>query len=234
MLDHSRRHLSSSNGTLSSRALTHAVHRHGLYLDFEGEGTRSGVTQCPEPHLAGVYRPAVESSVGGAYTVYLFNKSWRPVKNGAAYGAVEANIKEFLWGLIAEATNEDRTIYYWTEHEHSVVRSLGCPRLLAAFEEVSLNVKPVARRKINRKKLPLSDEDPKMLNNYLRALKPNLPAVSSPKIGPAESCRRIDRYCSRLTRWRRWDQRQKDVAAALIEYNREDCLALYRVAKATL
>ena len=234
MLDHSRRHLNSSNNRGSLRARTPAVHRHGLYLDFEGEGVRSGATQCPEPHLAGVYRPAVEKSIGGSYTAYLFNKSWRPVKNGCRYRAVQVELRRFLWDLIAEAKAENRTIFYWTEHEHSVVRSLECPRLLAAFEEVSLNVKPAARRKINRKKLPLSDEDPKMLNNYLRALKPNLPAVSSPKIGPAESCRRIDRYCSRPTRWRRWDQRQKDVAAALIEYNREDCLALYRVAKATL
>ena len=209
-------------------------HRRAIYLDFEGEGVRPGTTDIPLPHMAGTYVTDSSKTVGGRYSVTAFNETWKPVKNGCREVTAIMSIKEFLWQLIELSISEDRTIYYWTQHELAVVESLEDDELTRAFKEVSLNIKPLAKRVVNRRRLRLADHSDKALNNFLKTLCPNSQQVEEIQLGAAESCRRLDNYSGKAKRWSRWTDQQRSLAKSLIQYNKEDCLGLYRLTKRSL
>ena len=206
----------------------------GLYLDFEGEGLKSGTKTPPVPHFAGVYCPDRDLPASARYSVTAFRETWHPVKNGCPEVTDIKPIKDFLWQLIFKAMRYDRTIFYWTCHELAVVRSLGDQKLTAAFEAISENIKPIARKAINRRRLTISKDSPKGLNNYLAALAPKCTPVGELEMGAAEGCRRLDKYSTKNKRWSKWTDLQKDTARSLVTYNREDCVALYEIAKRAL
>ena len=209
-------------------------HRRAIFLDFEGEGVRPGTTDIPLPHMAGTYVTDSSKTVGGRYSVTAFNETWKPVKNGCREVTAIMSIKEFLWQLIELSISENRTIYYWTQHELAVVESLEDDELTRAFKEVSLNIKPLAKRVVNRRRLRLADHSDKALNNFLATLCPNSQQVEEIQLGAAESCRRLDNYSGKAKRWSRWTDQQRSLAKSLIQYNKEDCLGLYRLTKRSL
>jgi len=206
----------------------------GLYLDFEGEGVKSGTTTPPVPHFAGVYCPDKDLPASARYSVTAFREAWRPIKNGCPEVTDIKPIKDFVWQLIFKAMRYDRTIFYWTCHELAIVRSLGDQKLTRAFEAVSENIKPIARKAINRRRLNIPKDSTKGLNNYLAALAPKCSPVRELKIGAAEGCRRLDNYSSKNKRWSKWTDYQRDTARSLVTYNHEDCVALYEIAKRAL
>ena len=55
--------------------------------------------------------------------------------------------------------------------------------------------------------------------------------MQTPAVGPAESCRRIDRYAEKNKRWGNWTGKQKAVAIDLLSYNKADCMALFAITK---
>ena len=209
-------------------------HRRAIYLDFEGEGVRQGTADIPPPHMAGTYVTDPSKTVGGRYSVTVFKATWQPVKNGCREVTSITSIKDFLWQLIELSISEGRTIYYWTQHELAVVESLKDEKLKKAFKEVSFNIKPLAKRLVNRRRLRLADHSDKALNNFLKTLCPNSQQVAEIRPGAAESCRRLDNYSGKAKRWSRWTVQQKSLAKSLIQYNREDCLGLYQLTKRSL
>ena len=206
-------------------------HRSGIYLDFEGEGKKLGETIPPIPHMAGVYRPSQDRTNGGKYSSYFFNDSWGPVRNGCRSDAEILSFNTFLERLINEAKSEQKTIYYWSCHELMIIEQYADPLLTEEFKRCSTNSLRIARKFANRRRIKIEETDTKGLNNFLSAIAPRLPKVKSMPLGAAESCRRLDRYCSATRKWRKWTEKQKLVARDLLTYNYEDCLALYRVTK---
>ena len=211
-----------------------ASFRRGIYLDFEGVGPTAGQMTSPRPHLAGVYRPHLTKSTGGSYHCYLFNPLWQPVHNGFSTSSSLSDFTDFAQMLVDECKREGRFIYYWSQHEDALIKDLVSPELHAQFSQYSVNALKLARRFKNNRDLEIGEKGPKLLNTYLEVLVPNSSTVVAPNIGAAESCRRIDRYCLKAKRWKSWTARQKACANDLVRYNKEDCLAVYRICRRVL
>ncbi|EGG29414.1 hypothetical protein IMCC3088_1870 [Aequoribacter fuscus] len=109
-----------------------------------------------------------------------------------------------------------------------------CPEHLERFKANSINLLPTAKRYINRRRMTLNTEDDKVLNQYLRTLKPNAKTVKTPQIGAAESCRRTDAALAVHSRFKRWPLRTKQIFIALLAYNADDCRALFTLSKKLL
>ena len=195
-----------------------------LFLDFEGEGPK-GPDRVPQlPFLAGLYRPKSEGRKS-QFSVSLFREHCTPVKNGIAEISEITTLEAFIERITERAETENLTICYWSHHELETVRHFLPTNVAERFEAVSLNVKPMADRHLNRRGRTLGDIEDKALNAYLSAISPKSALVNAPNVGAAESCRRLDRYSTNQKKWSNWDEKQKEVATDLVKYNREDCRA---------
>ncbi|QHJ87550.1 hypothetical protein EYZ66_04190 [Aequoribacter fuscus] len=205
---------------------------HCIYLDFEGEG-RSKNRGSPPPHLAGVYRPKSFQWGNAHYKATFFKESWSSITRVRGACTYAPSIADFINGLLDEAEQNDQKIVYWSDYERAVVAE-QCPEHLERFKANSINLLPTAKRYINRRRMTLNTEDDKVLNQYLRTLKPNAKTVKTPQIGAAESCRRTDAALAVHSRFKRWPLRTKQIFIALLAYNADDCRALFTLSKKLL
>ena len=195
-----------------------------LFLDFEGEGPK-GADRVPQlPFLAGLYRPKTDGQKS-QFSVSLFREHCTPVKNGISEISEITTLDAFITRITEHAETEGLTICYWSHHDLEVVRHFLSINVAERFGAISLNVKPMADRYLNRRGQKLADSDDKALNAYLSAISPNSRLVNAPNVGAAESCRRLDRYSINQRKWSNWTDKQKGIAADLVSYNREDCRA---------
>ena len=202
-----------------------------LFLDFEGEGPK-GPHRVPQlPFLAGLYRPKARGRKS-QFSVSLFREHCTPVKNGIPEISEITTLEAFITHITTAAETEGLTVCYWSHHELEIVRYFLPTNIAERFEAVSLNVKPMADRYLNRRGQKLADSDEKALNAYLSAISPKSTPVTAPTVGAAESCRRLERYSTKKGRWSRWSEAHKEVAAELVRYNREDCVASHKILRA--
>ena len=203
-----------------------------LFLDFEGEGPK-GPDRVPQlPFLAGLYRPKTRGKKS-QFSVSLFREHCTPVKNGIPEISEMTTLEAFITHITEQAEAEGLTVCYWSHHELETVRHFLSISVVQRFEAVSLNVKPMADRYLNRRGQKPADSDDKALNAYLSAISPKATPVTAPRVGAAESCRRLGHYSIKEKKWSKWSDLQKGVAAELVRYNREDCIATSRIARKT-
>ena len=203
-----------------------------IFLDFEGEGPK-GPDRVPQlPFLAGLYRPKTGDQKS-KFSVSLFREHCTPVKNGIPEISEITTLEAFIVRITEQAETEGLTICYWSHHELGTVRHFLPTNIAERFEAVSLNVKPMADRYLNRRGRTLADIEDKALNAYLSAISPKTAPVTAPSAGAAESCRRLERYSIKDKKWGKWSDAHKELAAELVRYNREDCLATSRIARKT-
>ena len=202
-----------------------------LFLDFEGEGPK-GPDRVPQlPFLAGLYRPKARGRKS-RFSVSLFREHCTPVKNGIPEISEITTLEAFITRITEQAEAEGLTICYWSHHELETVRYFLPTNIAERFEAVSLNVKPMADRYLRRRGQKLADSDDKALNAYLSAISPKSALVTAPNVGAAESCRRLGRYSIKEKKWSKWSEAHKEVAAELVRYNREDCVASHKILRA--
>ena len=199
-----------------------------LFLDFEGEGPK-GPDRVPQlPFLAGLYRPKARGRKS-QFSVSLFREHCTPVKNGIPEISEITTLEAFITHITMRAETEGLTVCYWSHHELEIVRHFLPRNIAKRFEAVSLNVKPMADRYLNRRGQKLADAEDKALNAYLSAVSPKSTPVAAPTVGAAESCRRLERYSIKEKKWSKWSETHRAIAAELVSYNREDCLATSRI-----
>jgi len=202
-----------------------------LFLDFEGEGPK-GPNRVPQlPFLAGLYRPKARGRKS-QFSVSLFREHCTPVKNGIPEISEITTLEAFITRITTQAETEGLTVCYWSCHELETVRHFLPISVVQRFEAISLNVKPMADRYLNRRGRKLADKDDKALNAYLGAIRSKSTPVTAPTVGAAESCRRLDRYSIKEKKWSKWSEAHKEVAAELVRYNREDCVASHKILRA--
>ena len=202
----------------------------GIFLDFEGEGKSPVSGKFPEPHMAGIYRKGVALTNDG-YEAFCFRANWEPLTKGVGNFVFTRSFEEFIEQLLTEARSTGQKVFYWSDHEKKVIELYTNKRLFEDFKGLSLNVLPAAKSYVKAQKLNLPKEHDKVLNKYLSILSPASDLVETPETGPAESCKRIDQYLLRKRRWRDLDAKQRKVVGDLFAYNKQDCLALMRIAK---
>ena len=203
-----------------------------LFLDFEGEG-RKGPDRVPNlPFLAGLYRPKAEGRKS-QFSVSLFREHCTPVKNGIPEISEITTLEAFITRITKHAEIENLTICYWSDHELAIIKRFLKPKrqLIERFEAISLNILPQARKHLRRIGQEPPDSGNKVLNHYLAIICPKAAPVSTPRVGAAVSCQRLERYSDNEKKWSRWTDRQKSVAKELVRYNREDCLATAKLAR---
>ncbi|NRP96190.1 hypothetical protein XMG59_002309 [Marinobacterium sp. xm-g-59] len=217
----------SVDSRMNRYQLNKDIVKNAIYLDFEGEG-RKGDHSIPCPHIAGLYRPFLE---GYKYSVLFFKEAWKPVKNGHNVERDRiGDFKSLMTELIEEAEQEGRLIIFWTIHERTIIE-LHAPELLERFDRVGFNLHKPAKRFANKRNLLRDKDEKKGLNQFLKLLKKASPLIIACKPTAAEACRRIDNYSSKKRRWRLWTDEQKGVARDLIRYNKDDCLAVLKLAR---
>lgn len=203
-----------------------------LFLDFEGEGPK-GPGRVPQlPFLAGLYRPKADGRKS-QFSVSLFREHCTPVKNGIPEISEITTLGAFIERITEQAEAEGLTICYWSHHELGTVRHFLSTDIAERFGAISLNVKPMADRYLNRRGQKLADSDDKALNAYLSAICSKSTPVTVPTVGAAQSCRRLERCSIEEKKWSKWSEAQRGIAAELVRYNREDCLATSRIARKT-
>ena len=213
--------------TMNRYQLNKKIVKNAIYLDFEGEGKKADHS-IPCPHIAGLYRPYLE---GYKYSVLFFKESWKPVKSGHNIDRDRiGNFNDLMADLIDEAEREGRLIIFWTIHERTIIEH-HAPELLERFDRVGFNLYKPAKKFANRRGLLRDSDEKKGLNQFLKLLKNADPLVIACKPTAAEACRRIDNYASKKRRWRLWTDEQKSVAKGLIRYNKDDCLAVLKLAR---
>ena len=202
-----------------------------IFLDFEGEGPK-GPERVPQlPFLAGLYRPKARDRKS-QFSVSLFREHCTPVKNGIPEISEITTLDAFITRITEQAETENLTICYWSHHELETVRHFLPTNIAERFEAASLNVKLMADRYLKRRGQKLADAEDKALNAYLSAVSPKSTPVAAPTVGAAESCRRLERYSFKEKKWSKWNEAHKEVAAGLVRYNREDCLASHKILRA--
>ncbi|MAW61396.1 MAG: hypothetical protein CMJ94_11245 [Planctomycetes bacterium] len=50
-----------------------------------------------------------------------------------------------------------------------------------------------------------------------------------PKCGAAEACRRLSKAGGKSKRWRSWAPKDKQLATELLAYNKDDCVAVWKL-----
>lgn len=201
-----------------------------LFLDFEGEGPK-GPDRVPQlPFLAGLYRPKSEGRKS-QFSVSLLREHCTPVKNGIPEISEITTLEAFITRITEDAETENLTICYWSHHELETVRHFLPTNIAERFEAIGLNVKPMADRYLNRRGRTLADTEDKALNAYLSAICPKSTPVTAPKVGAAESCRRLERYSLKQKKWSKWKEEYQVMATELIRYNREDCSVTSQIAR---
>ncbi|MDA0958822.1 MAG: hypothetical protein O2936_13350 [Proteobacteria bacterium] len=202
-----------------------------LFLDFEGEGPK-GPDRVPQlPFLAGLYRPKARGRKS-QFSVSLFREHCAPVKNGIPEILEITTLGAFVTRITTQAETQGLTVCYWSHHELEIVRHFLPTKVAERFETVSLNVKPMADRHLNRLGRKIADIEDKAMNAYLSAISPKTTPVTATSVGAAESCRRLERYSIKEKKWSKWSVAQKGVAAELVRYNREDCVASHKILRA--
>ena len=206
-----------------------------IFLDFEGEGPK-GPDRVPQlPFLAGLYRPKAEGRKS-QFSVSLFREHCTPVKNGIPEISEITSLEAFITRITKHAETEGLTICYWSDHELAIIKRFlkPKPRLIERFEAISLNILPQARKYLRRLGQEPPDSGNKVLNHYLTKICPQAAPVSTPRVGAAVSCQRLERYSDKEKKWSNWSEQQKITATDLIRYNRDDCIATVRIAQKVL
>ena len=206
-----------------------------LFLDFEGEGPK-GPDRVPKlPFLAGLYQPKNRGRKS-QFSVSLFREHCTPIKNGIPEISEITTLEAFIERITKRAETEDLTIYYWSEYELDVLKEFlkSNRSLIKRFTKISLNAKLDAKTYLNRLGREVPEHEKKKLNAFLSAVCPKATPVSAPRLGAAESCRRLERYSLKEKKWSRWTDKQKSVAKELVRYNREDCVATAKIMRKIL
>jgi hypothetical protein len=205
--------------------------RASLFIDFEGEGNKKGATghmdQKVLPHMLGVYEPKTKNSKS-LYRAFLFRPEWKPVANGSRHKVVVADFRQTLRMLIDEVNDRSGKLIHFSPHEAEVVRHF-LPELYEAFHSVSVNIKPLVDKMYNRRYPRDTQSRPGSLAEYMRFYFPKIP-LNELKNGASDACQRVDKAARKHTRWRSWPEKKQELAKNLIEYNRSDCHATWKLA----
>ena len=202
--------------------------RESVYLDFEGEGRRGDI--FPLPHMAGLYRPKPKGKSWNRYEVLFFKSDWIAPRNGYYKISKIVEFREAFKDLTNEVVDRGSKIIYWSNYELQVIER-HFPDILDKFKMVSFNLLPAIRKVKNRREWELQGEEQKTLNQYLEKFDLTNHIVEDTNIGPAELCRRIDNYSKKYKRWRGWPESKKKYVQNLLEYNKQDCKAVWRLSK---
>tara|TARA_B100000989_G_C19380128_1_gene401255 strand:- start:74 stop:742 length:669 start_codon:yes stop_codon:yes gene_type:complete len=205
-------------------------YKNAIFIDFEGEGV-SADRQLKIPHMIGEYVP---SRTGRRYRAIFFKEEWEPLANGflTSFNSSLQSFESYIAGLVQLAQEENRSLVAWSSHEQHVLKEFCHADLYSQIEGALYNLLPPARRYCSQKKLRLAGgKRPRTLEEYYSLMAPNSPAKAELEIGAAESCRRIDKYCVAHKRWSHFSEREKRVSHNLLEYNKGDCLAAFKIAK---
>ena len=201
------------------------IARRSVYIDFEGEG-KNRKSGNPLPHMVGTFRPNPIKGGGGIYKALFFRESWKAPVNGSQGKADIADFDVEVSNLIEEASETGSYIIYWSDYERRVIE-LNAPHLLKSFEEVAFNLLPPLRTIKNKRRIELDVAIDKTLNQYMKVFLPKRPFVQEFNPGPAEVCRRIDHYSTKILKWSKWPEDKKRYVLNLLKYNEEDCRATW-------
>jgi len=205
-------------------------YKNAIFIDFEGEGV-SADGKLKIPHMIGEYVP---SRTGEKYRAIFFREEWKPLANGflRSFNASLQIFESYVADLVQITQQENRSIVAWSSHEQRVLKEFCHADLYHQIESALYNLLPPARNYCSRKELKLdSGERPRTLEEHYALMITNSRPKKELKIGAAESCRRIDKYCVAHKRWSHFSESQKRVSRNLLEYNKDDCLATFKIAK---
>jgi hypothetical protein len=214
--------------------------RNAIYIDFEGEGKKKN-GEIPMPHMVGCAEPNHKNK-GIKYSCCFFFDKWQPAKNGTQgklkgevniYSSEVKDFQSYFENLAEKLEAKNCFLIYWTQHEEVVLEKFLSKDLFNRIKKRFYNLHPIAKKYANKKRAFGKNDSAykKSLEEFFSVLyekrNPNPPF----KLGAAEACRRIDKACVSVSRFKNFSEKQKGYLRDLLVYNRGDCLSTWLIAK---
>lgn len=218
--------------TQSNNILTSQEYRNAIYFDFEGEGKRRGSTVPPKPKICGFFRPN-EKGKSGKFNVACFDPLWKPVFSSNRNSCYISSFKDCFYEVLTELDKNDKYLIHWTEHERQVLKTYLDNDLYEILETYLYNLHPVAQKyvRVTNKFGDKSRGRGRKLEDFYASIYPGREAQPSLSYGAAESCRKINKVCSKTKLWRSFSDKEKKIVCDLIDYNHGDCKSAWLIAK---
>lgn len=201
-----------------------------ICIDFEGEGRKE--SGLPLPHLLGALVPRT-GTTGRDFRIYLLRPELEPLARAASLpGKVDlrkaCDLSEAISELVALAEERDCRLVSYSQHEEQIVHThlASSSPARIGFDSRWYNVKRKAHALRKRRGLDAPD---KTLESLLTALMPGRKSPPPPSCGAAESCRRLEKAGAKSKRWRNWSPAHKQLARELLDYNKGDCVAVWKL-----
>lgn len=201
---------------------------HAVLIDFEGLGRGTGAEPLPIPHMVGILNP--NQKRGSKYRWIAFKTSWKPAVNGSRF---EATIDEFntcFESLLHEIDPQLGRLVSWSDYEAQILRAYLEPETWSKVCSVLYNARIPAKKYVRSHRL-LESVVGVPLEVFYSSIFPRSQPMPTIGGGAASACRSIDRACLQNSRWSGFSDNQKKRLHALIDYNRGDCIATWKILK---
>ncbi|MDA9857681.1 ribonuclease H-like domain-containing protein [Rubripirellula sp.] len=194
--------------------------KRALYIDFEGEGIR-GDGEIPPPVMLGIYcRDGCPS-----HRVQILESTLKPLVHAGFSSECFDHIEAAIHSLLDQARSEDRDILYFSQHEQDMVNRFCSHRTANEFTARSGNAKLLLKRWVRR----TGKARCHTLEDYCQVI--DRTPYEAPKPSVAEAIRRLRKASGTARRWRHMESNKKKLAKQLFAYNKQDCLALFKLTK---
>ena len=215
----------------SNNLLTSQEYRDAIYFDFEGEGKTRGSSVPPKPKICGFFRPN-DKGKSGKFDITCFDPAWKPVVNGNR-NFFYLSFDHCFEKVLTELDDNDKYLIHWTEHERYILKTYLDNELYEVLETYLYNLHPIAKKYVSltNKFGDKSKGKGKKLEDFYAHIYPSRESQPSLSLGAAESCRKIDKACSKTKYWRSFSDKEKKIAHDLIDYNHGDCKSAWLIAK---
>ncbi|MDF1826624.1 MAG: hypothetical protein P1U68_18420 [Verrucomicrobiales bacterium] len=213
-----------------SRRTPKRHHKH-ICIDFEGEGRRRDHS-VPHPSLLGALVPNTDGH-GKHFRLWVFEPELLPLTRSPRITGKEEHrryctLKEAVAELVELARTRSCRLVAFSPHELRIIKA-HLPEdspVRNSFVERFYNILPKSRSLAERRHLECPDIT---LENLLKALSPKHKSPPPPECGAAEACRRLRKAGAKSRRWGNWATEHQQIARELINYNRGDCDAVWRL-----
>ncbi|MGB0599205.1 MAG: hypothetical protein ACPGLY_21180 [Rubripirellula sp.] len=206
--------------TMPVLTLTPDRAKRALYIDFEGEGIR-GNGEIPPPVMLGIYcRDGCPT-----YHVQILESTLKPLVHAGFSSECFDHMEVAINSLLDQARSEDRDILYFSQHEQDMVNRFCSHQTVNEFTARSGNAKLLLKRWARRTGRARCHT----LEDYCQAIERT--PYEAPKPSVAEAIRRLRKACRTTRRWRHMESNKKELAKQLFAYNKQDCLALFKLTK---
>jgi hypothetical protein len=207
---------------IKKRILTVEEAKRGIYIDFEGFGSKPGSDEIPEPHMLGAWST-------GFKKLYLLREHFAPLVHLPVrkhWDECEVmDIESMVLALIEWSKKENRLLLSFSIHEPEAIKQHCSKSTIKLFTNRFVNAKLTVNEwhKVCRRGKPRG----KTLKWYWNYVGYNNQTPDTFSL--TDSLKKIETAVNKTRRWNKLDKKIKDRWSELVMYNLQDCKLLRKL-----